>query len=264
MLLSRKRLFTCKRPLFLSTVVAALFAAAAVLFNGQPSNAQQFGPLGQQPVGGQPGPQQQPQPQPNQLGGQNAGVFSPQNAATHGVAVVDISYIFKNHARFKAAMEGMRKEMESIEAQLKAKRDEIAKVEAKRNSFTVNSPEYKQADEQLAREMAEFNLEMTRLRKDFLDREAKEYYKTYQEIVDAVGQYTIRHNIGLVIRFNADPVDPNRREDVLREINKPVVFQNRIDITGEVLRALNRDLANRPAGMQPGAPMQGGTMLPRR
>ncbi len=33
----------------------------------------------------------------------------------------------------------------------------------------------------------------------------------------------------------------NRREDVLREINKPVVFQNQIDITPDVLALLNRD-----------------------
>jgi Skp family chaperone for outer membrane proteins len=113
--------------------------------------------------------------------------------------------------------------------------------------------------------MAEFNLEMTGLRKDFLDREAKEYYKTYLEVVDAVGVYAQQRNIGLVIRFNGDPVDPNRREDVLREINKPVVFQNRIDITPEVLQLLNRDVAARPAGAQPGA--QGipanNSMLPR-
>lgn len=248
MLLSRKQLFTGKRPPFLSAFAAAAIALAAFSFDGQSSLAQQFAPLGQQPMA---------------PGAPNAGQFSPQNAATHGVAVVDISYIFKNHARFKAAMEGMKKEMENIEVQLKAKRDEIAKVEAKRNSYNPGTPEFKQIDDELARGMAEFNLEMTRLRKDFLDREAKEYYKTYQEVVDAVGLYATQRNIGLVIRFNADPVDPNRREDVLREINKPVVFQNRIDITGEVLRALNRDVAINPAAMQPGVP-GGGTMIPRR
>jgi Skp family chaperone for outer membrane proteins len=209
-----------------------------------------------------------------------------QNAATHGVAVVDISYVFKNHNRFKAAMEGMKKDMENIELNLKADRDAVAKIEEERNKYNPGTEQYKQADAQLARQMAEFNLKMTGLRKDFLDREAKEYYKTYLEIVDAVGQYSQRHNLGLVIRFNGDPVDPNRREDLLREINKPVVFQNRIDITPEVLQMVNREqIAQAPAAgqrmpgavqpsgiqpngiqpnMQPAVPRQGsGTMLPR-
>ena len=72
---------------------------------------------------------------------------------------------------------------------------------------------------------------MGKLRKDFMEREAKVYYQTYLEVVDAVKYYAKRHNIGLVMRFNGEPVDPNRRDDVLREINKPVVMQDQIDIT---------------------------------
>ena len=89
--------------------------------------------------------------------------------------------------------------------------------------------------------MAEFNLKMGKLRKEFLEREAKVYYQTYLEVVDAVKYYAKRQNIGLVLRFNGEPVDPNRRDDVLREINKPVVVQDQIDITPDVLALINRD-----------------------
>jgi Skp family chaperone for outer membrane proteins len=163
------------------------------------------------------------------------------NATKHGVAVVDISYIFKKHDRFRATMESMKKEMETTEAELKSDRDKIAQMEEQRNTYNAGSAEYKQMDEQLARNMAEFNLKMTKLRKEFLEREAKVYYQTYLEVSKAVEYYAQHHDIGLVIRFNGEPVDPNKREDVLREINKPVVFQNQVDITPDVLALLNRD-----------------------
>jgi hypothetical protein len=103
---------------------------------------------------------------------------------------------------------------------------------------------------------ADFNLKMGRLRREFLEREAKVYFQTYQEVVSVVEQYAKWHNIGLVLRFNGEPVDPERRDDVLREINKPVVVQDQIDITGDILLLLNRDQqAGRP--VQPGA---GGTL----
>ncbi len=182
------------------------------------------------------------------------------NASTHGIAVVDISFIFKNHARFKAAMDAMKNDMDSIEAQLKTRRDQIAQIEEQRNKFSVGTDQYKQLDERLAKEMSDFNLDMTKKRKEFLDREAKEYYKTYLEIVDAVSTYARARNIGMVIRFNGDPVDPNRREDVLREINKPVVFQNQVDITPDIVQMINRDTMTgggqtppRPAGAANGA-----------
>jgi len=154
--------------------------------------------------------------------------------------VVDVSYIFKNYQQFRSTMDGMKKEMETAEGQLKADRDRVQGKEEQRNQYNVGTPEYKQLDEDIARLKAEFNLKAGRIRKDFLEREAKVYYQTYLEVGNAVKYYAGQHNIGLVLRFNGDQVDPNRREDVLRAINKPVVHQNNIDITPDVLALLNR------------------------
>ena len=94
-----------------------------------------------------------------------------------------------------------------------------------------------------------------------MEREAKIYYQAYLEVNDAIKYYAQRHDIGLVIRFNGDKVDANRREDVLREINKTVVYQNQIDITPDILALLNRDAAATPQiGGRPVAP---GTSIPR-
>jgi Skp family chaperone for outer membrane proteins len=168
------------------------------------------------------------------------------NASKYNIAVVDISYIFKNHKRFKTAMDSMKKEMEGIEGELKGDREKIAALEQERNTFGAGTAEYKQRDEEVARQMAEFNLKMGKLRKDFLEREAKVYYQTYLEVVDAVKYYAKRQQIGLVLRFNGESVDPNRRDDVLREINKPVVVQDQIDITPDILALLNRDQPTSP------------------
>jgi Skp family chaperone for outer membrane proteins len=197
----------------------------------------------------------------------NAQVPNPAgaNAAKFNVAVVDISYIFKNHQRFKSTMEAMKKEMEGIETELKGDREKIAALEQERNTFGAGTAEYKQRDEEVARQMANFNLKMGKLRKDFLEREAKVYYQTYLEVVDAVKYYAKRQSIGLVLRFNGEPVDPNRRDDVLREINKPVVVQDQIDITPDILALINRDQTGTPS--TPAAPgvtgAAGGGVVPR-
>jgi len=162
------------------------------------------------------------------------------NASKYGIAVVDISYIFKKHDRFNAQREAMKKEMETIEAELKADRETIAKQEQQRNQYNPGAPEYKQLDEQIARKMADFNLKMGKLRKEFLERESKVYYQTYLEVVDAITQYAQRQNIGLVLRFNGEPVDANNRDNVLREINKPIVVQDRVDITPDIIMMVNR------------------------
>jgi Skp family chaperone for outer membrane proteins len=191
-----------------------------------------------------------------QQGGNPAGA----NAAKFGIAVVDIPYIFKNYSRFRATSDAMKKEMETIDANVKAERQAIAQAEQQRNTYKVGTPEYKTADEELARMMAEFQLKTSKLQKDFMERQAKLYYQTYLEVVDAVNSYATSHNIGIVLRFNGEEVDVNKKEDIMRDINKQVVVQNRIDITPDVLMLLNRDsqqTLQRPAGASGAAPRTG-------
>ena len=83
-----------------------------------------------------------------------------------------------------------------------------------------------------------------------MEREAKIYYTVYQEVNDEVKYYSDRNGITMVLRFNGDPVDVNNRESVMREINKPIVYQNGVDITPKILEALNKrtPVANKGGG----------------
>ncbi len=169
--------------------------------------------------------------QPNSVGA---------NSSRFGIAVLDVSYVFKNHKQFLMSMEGLKTEMQSAEGQLKAERDQIQTMEEQRKVYKTGSAEFKKLDEEIARRKAEFNLKAGKIRKDFLEREAKVYYQTYMAVNQVVQYYAQQHNIGLVLRFNGDAIDQDRREDVLRAINKPVVVQNNIDITPDVLALVNR------------------------
>ena len=181
------------------------------------------------------------------------------NSSRFNIAVVDVSYIFKNYQQFRSSMDAMKKEMESAEGELKAERGQVQAREEQRTSFKVGSPEFKKIDEEIARLKAEFNLKAGRIRKDFLEREAKVYYQTYLEVSNMVKYYAQQHSIGLVLRFNGDQVDPNRRESVLRAINDPIVHQNNIDITPDVLALLNRGTGATADGVAPAASRGGPT-----
>ncbi len=177
------------------------------------------------------------------------------NAPSFGIAVVDVSYIFKEHKSFLATMESMKKEMQGIEQQLKGKRDNIGKMQEKLGQYNVGTPEYKKADDDLASAKAGFNLEMDRLRKDLMQRESTVYFQTYQQISYEIGKYAKERKIGLVLRFNGNKPDPHKQNDVLKDINKPVVFENSIDITRDILAIVNRGTSPR-VSTNPGAGAQ--------
>jgi Skp family chaperone for outer membrane proteins len=171
------------------------------------------------------------------------------NAARYGIAVVDISYIFKKYPHFTNQIDGLKTEMESVDGQLKAEHERIRQMEEERNQLKPGSNEFKQLDETVAQQKAQFSIKQGTVRRDFLEREAKVYYETYLAVSNAVKHYAQQNNIGMVLRFNGDQIDPNQREDVMRAIMQPIVHQNGIDITPEVLALLNRGGA--PAGAAP-------------
>ncbi|MCH2114319.1 MAG: OmpH family outer membrane protein [Pirellulales bacterium] len=165
------------------------------------------------------------------------------NASRFGIGVVDVSYVFKKYSRFTTAMDGMKKEMQKAEAELKGERDGIQAKEEEAKRFNESAPEFIKLEEETVRLKADFNIKAGRIRKEFLEREAKVYYQTYMEVIQVVQSYAQQRELGLVLRFNGDPIDPNRREAILQGINKVVVHQNGIDITPDVLALLNRDNA---------------------
>jgi hypothetical protein len=144
--------------------------------------------------------------------------------------------------------------MQKTEAVLREDRKQIGQLEERLKTLQVGSPDYKQLDEEVTRQKADFNLKATKHRKDFMDREAKIYYQAYLEVNDAVKYYAQRQGLGMVLRFNGDPIDPNRREEIVRGISNAVVFQNGIDITPYILEAVNRDGGQPPPGARIGAP----------
>ena len=158
----------------------------------------------------------------------------------NAVAVIDVGYVFKNHARFKAAMDKMKDEVMAAENGLKSERDRINGLMEQIKGFNVGTPEYKKLEAEIAKAQGDFNVNAQLQKKDFMDREAKVYLQVYTEIEKAVEQFAREHRIAVVHRFDGEPVDNSDRNQILRGITKPIVYlEPGIDITPDVLKMLN-------------------------
>lgn len=169
-------------------------------------------------------------------------------AASPSIALLDVSYIFKNHARFKGQMEDMKADVERAEQTVKAEREAIGKLVERLPEFRKGTPDYKNMEEELTKRQAELQVQVTLQKNEFLQREAKIYHNVYQEIWQVTDYYAKQNGIDMVLRFNGDPVDAERPDSVLAFINKPVVwYQKQLDITPAVLQELNRNAPVRQA-----------------
>jgi Skp family chaperone for outer membrane proteins len=178
------------------------------------------------------------------------------------VGIVDISYIFKNHARFQQQMESMKQDAETTKNQIMKEKERIQKVMEQLKDYKQGTAEYNKLEEDITHMQADFNAKAALQQKDFLERESRVYIAVYKEVADAVNLVSRQRGMTLVLRFNGDPVEPGNRESVLREINKPIVHYTReADITPDVISEVNRGggaaparSAARPGGV--GVPVQ--------
>ena len=166
---------------------------------------------------------------------------APPPSAGSSVAVIDIPYIFKNHARFKAQIADIKTDIDGYKEWLDGEQNKIRKEGEKLEQFKPGTPEYKQGEETVARLRIELQLEGAKRQKDFMEREAMVYYNAYREVEAAVADFATRNGLSLVLRYSAEPMDPSKKETIMQGINRIVVYQSRLDITQHVLNRLNQN-----------------------
>jgi Skp family chaperone for outer membrane proteins len=169
-----------------------------------------------------------------------------------GIALLDVSRVFKEHARFNAEMNGMKAEVQAAEAAMKSRADGLQQRVEELKELAPGSPAYKQLEEHLATERAKMQVNVQLQRKEFLQKEAKIYHMVYREVQQEVEYFANRYGISAVLRFSNDRANVEQPDEVLRDINKSVVwFAPHLDITNDILRALNNG-AVVPTGNPPG------------
>ena len=152
------------------------------------------------------------------------------------VALLDVSRIFKQHARFNGMMEEMKAHVQQVEAWVKTEREAMRVQAEQMKDLQPGSQQYKDTEVALAKRQSDVQIQMQVQRKELMQREAKIYFNVYSEVQQEVEAVAAARGFVIVLRYNGDQVDVEQPDDVLRDINKSVIWFNRgADITDEVL-----------------------------
>jgi len=173
-----------------------------------------------------------------------APVATPKQGTT--VAVIDIGYIFKNARRFKMTMEDLKKGDEKFQEEITVRRDNINADIQELQRRQRSDPTYKRMEEDIAGAQTKLRLDVARAQKERVEKEAKVYFNAYREVEDQINKFASRYGIDLVLRFNSEKMDPAKPETVLSGINRFVVFQRQLNITGHILDEMNKGGAQPP------------------
>lgn len=156
------------------------------------------------------------------------------------VALLDVSRVYKSHARFKGMMDNMKAYVQEVETWVKGERDAITKMAERLKEYQSGSQDYKDLETEVAKRQSNLQVQMQLKRKELMLQEAKIYHNIYTEIQQEVESVAAARGFIIVLRYNGDEVDREDPENVLRDINKSVIWFNRgVDITDEVIARID-------------------------
>jgi len=165
------------------------------------------------------------------------------------VGLIDMARVFREYTKFNVLREDLKSEIQKADEQAKAMAVKISKLQEEMKQFKQDSPEYAQREKELTRLTTEFETFRKQKQREFVRKEADIYKTIYLEVVDVVRKYAEYYNYTLVLRFNGDKLDTDDPQQLIRGLNRQVVYYRaEDDITPAIIEYLNRRYQQAQAG----------------
>ena len=174
----------------------------------------------------------------------SASVASAQQ--TGRVAILDVARVFKENASFDAKVKAIKAEADQLKVQITAEQDRI-KAEVLNLRGMEAGPKRNQMEADLEQQHTRLRTTTRQSESELLNREARVYFETYGEMQAVVEGLAKEYGLSLVLRFDSESIDPNNRNEVIKGVNRAVVFHRQLDLTKLVSDQLNARMAAAPA-----------------
>jgi len=158
--------------------------------------------------------------------------------------VLDVAKVFKQNRAFESRMQSIKSTADQLKAEIQQKQEAIKQEALGLKDFEVGSPERNQMEGALEQKQAGLRTEARQAEMDLLSKEAKVYYETYQQMQAVLKSLSSQHGISLVLRFDSEEIDPTNRGEVIKGVNRAIVYQEKLDLTTMVIGQMSSDTAS--------------------
>lgn len=173
-----------------------------------------------------------------------------QEGKTGLVAILDVAKVFKENTVFDGKMAAIKSEADRLKEQITLEQEAIKARAQGLTKYEIGSAERNDLEADLEQQQTALRTKARQLETSLLNREAVVYYETYQQMQTIVGSMANQYGISLVLRFDSAEIDANNRADVIKGVNRAVVYHRQLDLTKAVTDAMNARSAQANTGVQ--------------
>jgi Skp family chaperone for outer membrane proteins len=160
------------------------------------------------------------------------------------IGVVDVKFIFTNYKQFDERMKAISAKVEAAEAKIRSQQVEIKKLaeQAKQANTNHHHRPISGLEKKVVERQNLLTAEMEIQKQEILQQENTVYADTMNALDRHIAEYAKKHGLHIVLRINAETPNPKVRNEIAMGLSKNVFyFDPKIDITPEILKAINED-----------------------
>jgi Skp family chaperone for outer membrane proteins len=155
------------------------------------------------------------------------------------VALVNLERLLKEYQPLQDQLEPLKGEAKDFDEKVQLRQAELETVVARLRGTQPGSPDFQRLEQQAVKLQNELRQFVETERQALQKKEADIYLDFYRQMEAAVGKYAKQHGIRLVLRQQGgSPGEEQPLAEVLKLLNRDVIWHEGLDITDEVLKSL--------------------------
>jgi Skp family chaperone for outer membrane proteins len=163
------------------------------------------------------------------------------------IAILNMDRVFKTHKPFLDQLAPVREEAKQLQEKLQLRQAEVETVANQIRKAEPNTPEFQRLQAQLLKLNGELRKMAESGQQSIQKQESTIYLAFYRIVDDEVAKYAKAKGLKLVLRQQDSSLDENQPlAELLKSLNRGIVYQDGLDITDDILKALDARAANKP------------------
>ncbi|HTI51693.1 MAG TPA: OmpH family outer membrane protein [Planctomycetaceae bacterium] len=155
------------------------------------------------------------------------------------VALVDLGKVFNKYKVVVERRDELQAKYQQAIESGKSLVTEIQQLQEELKKHKPGTAEHQRIAEQLQAKAKEFEAFRQQEQQKMMQELSGIYLQASERVNQEIQQYAEARGIKLVLRFSSDPIEGKTPQETLANLNRPVLYHNALDITDEILQALN-------------------------
>jgi|GEM_PF-2521334 len=154
------------------------------------------------------------------------------------VAVVDMSKVYSSSKFLQKERDGLKERVAEMQETVQKMNRDVQEQVKKWRGLEPGSEERKELEAKIKKAQTDVQEYHRTTNVKLMKDQADVFLQTYRKAMPEIANFSQAHGIDLVLQNQPDPVDEGDPMKLLSSLNRAVLYENKLDITEDVISAL--------------------------